>query len=69
MRLQQPFLLGHQYQSANDKYSGNGAIQGLVNQFQSPADPDTAIPDQYVMLGKKCLNKVEALLIPRNKTN
>ncbi|MFU0788491.1 YugN family protein [Cerasibacillus sp. JNUCC 74] len=69
VRLQQPFLLGHQYQRANDKDSGNGAIQGLVNQFQSPTDPDTAIPDQYVMMGKECLNKVEALLLPRNETN
>ncbi len=69
VRIQQPFLLGHQYEEGNDQDSRNGAIQGLVNQFQTPTDPDTEIPKTYIDIGKECIKEVEALLTPRNESN
>ncbi|AUJ25903.1 YugN family protein [Virgibacillus dokdonensis] len=67
VRLQQPFVLGHQYESGNDIDSRNGAVQGLVNQFQTPTDPDTDIPKEYIDMGKDYIKEVEALLIPRQE--
>lgn len=64
VRVDQPFLLAHEYRKGPDDTAGSGAIQGAVDQFQSPANPDADMPSEYIDMGKDLVKKVEGLLIP-----
>ncbi|CDQ39230.1 MULTISPECIES: YugN-like family protein [Virgibacillus] len=66
VRLEKPFLLGHQYQSGYDSKGSAGLVQDTFNQFQAPTDPDTEIPEEYIDSGKALMKKVEDLVIPRD---
>ncbi|UFT98194.1 YugN-like family protein [Radiobacillus kanasensis] len=63
VRLGSPFVLAHIYQGGVENHADNGALQGMVNQFQSPVDPDAKVPDKYVNRGKKLVQQLEHLLV------
>ncbi|MFD1040192.1 YugN family protein [Virgibacillus byunsanensis] len=64
VRLEKPFLLAHQYEKGYDEEGIGGALRGSIDQFQSPTDPDANVPDEYINIGKKLMQKVENLILP-----
>ncbi|NGP44286.1 hypothetical protein G4V62_04705 [Bacillaceae bacterium SIJ1] len=56
----QPFVLGHQYQRSIDYKASSSNITASVNQFQSPEDPDTDVPDEMYELGAQLVQEMEA---------
>ncbi len=67
VRLEKPFLLAHEYEAGNDQDSRNGPIQGMVNQFQTPTNPDAEVPPEYIEIGKSLVQKLEALILPSDQ--
>jgi len=59
VKIGTPFLLGHQYEDGIDKDGEVGNISATFNQFQSPKDPDTDIPEEYSEKGKAILQRAE----------
>ncbi|MEC5424903.1 YugN family protein [Virgibacillus sp. C22-A2] len=65
VRLEKPFLLAHQYQGENDVEGPMpGTAGSLINQFQTPIDPDADVPDEYIAIGKELVQKIESLILP-----
>ncbi|MBP1950081.1 YugN-like family protein [Virgibacillus litoralis] len=64
VRVDQPFLLAHQYQRGYDEEGAGGALRGAFDQFQSPVNADADVPDEYVETGREIMKKVERLLLP-----
>ncbi|SDQ29322.1 YugN-like family protein [Virgibacillus salinus] len=64
VRVDQPFLLAHQYQRGFDEEGAGGALRGAFDQFQTPVNADADVPDDYVATGKEIMKKVERLLLP-----
>ncbi|MDG5471829.1 YugN family protein [Jeotgalibacillus sp. ET6] len=54
-----PFLLGHQYEDGIDKDGEIGNISAAFNQFQSPKDADSDIPEEYQEQGINIIRKAE----------
>ncbi|QDP40950.1 YugN-like family protein [Radiobacillus deserti] len=63
VRLGSPFVLAHIYQDGVDDHADNGALQGMINQFQSPVDSDADISEKYVNRGKKLIKQLENMLV------
>lgn len=63
VKLGKPFVLTHLYQSGIEEESDNGALQGAINQFQSPADPDAAVPGKYIRQAERLVTELESLLL------
>lgn len=63
VRIGSPFVLGHQYEDGTEEEAIIGNMTASFNQFQSPKDPDTAVPKTFVEKGKEILRKVEGALL------
>ncbi|WP_138420283.1 YugN-like family protein [Aquibacillus sediminis] len=63
VRIGQPLLLHHKYQPSVEDHADNGVIQGAINQFQSPTDPDAEVSDKYIEKGKRLIEQVERILL------
>ncbi|WP_186576429.1 YugN-like family protein [Aquibacillus kalidii] len=63
VRLGAPFILTHKYQDDVEAHADNGVLQGSVNQFQSPIDPDSDVPTKYVEKGKRLIEQIENMLM------
>ncbi|MRG85204.1 YugN-like family protein [Salinibacillus xinjiangensis] len=63
VRVGKPFILGHQYTDGIDEDVMIGNITAGINQFQSPTDPDTEVPDEYIHQGNEIIKNVEKALI------
>jgi len=59
VELGQPYLLAHQYESGIDE---NAEHAGMLNQFQSPADKDAPIPEEWVEKGEQLVRELEQIL-------
>jgi hypothetical protein len=64
VRLGQPFVLKHQFQTGPDDHVSTGVISGLVDLFAEPADKDDAVEPEWVQRGKSALNRLEQALEP-----
>lgn len=64
VRVDQPFILAHQYQKGFDEEGLGGAVRGAVDQFQSPVNADADVPEEYVKIGKSFLKNIEKKLLP-----
>lgn len=60
IELGTPFVLKHLYQEGLDQEVWSA---GLVNQFQTPADKDAEVAEQWVQQARDILTKVERKLI------
>lgn len=63
VRLGTPFILTHKYQDEVEDHADNGVLQGSINQFQSPVDPDSEVPEKYVEKGKRLIEQIEHILL------
>ncbi|WP_407271923.1 YugN-like family protein [Radiobacillus sp. PE A8.2] len=63
VKLGTPFILTHKYQAGVEDHADNGVIQGSINQFQAPEDPDAEVPDKYVEKGQRLIEQVENILL------
>ncbi|GAA0500238.1 YugN-like family protein [Salinibacillus aidingensis] len=63
VRVGRPFLLGHQYASGTDEDAVIGNMTAIVNQFQSPVDPDTEVPEDIQSKGDELIKTVEQALL------
>ncbi|ENH97112.1 hypothetical protein J416_06672 [Gracilibacillus halophilus YIM-C55.5] len=63
VQIDQPYLLSHRYKNDVDAYASSGALEGAVNQFQTPVEKDADIPHEYIEKGKEALQRLEGLLI------
>ncbi|MFC4558618.1 YugN family protein [Virgibacillus kekensis] len=64
VRVDQPFILAHEYKKGYDDEGLGGAFRGAVDQFQTPENPDAEVPEEYIHKGKNYLRDVEKLLLP-----
>ncbi|SES64418.1 YugN-like family protein [Salinibacillus kushneri] len=63
VRVGRPFLLGHQYASGTDEDAMIGNVTAPINQFQSPVDPDTEVPEDIQSKGDDLIKTVEHALL------
>ena len=59
IRVQQPFVLHHIYNKGNDDTAQLATLGALVNQFQTPIDPDAPVPDAYEQIALELLTHLE----------
>ena len=57
-----PLVFKHLYEDGLDQDARVSAISGLVNQFQSPEDPDAAVEPHWVEKARSILEEVEHIL-------
>lgn len=53
IRFGQAYVLRHLYQNGIDSDGGFQIVGALVNQFQAPLDPDAALKEEWVQLGRE----------------
>lgn len=63
IRLEQPFVLKHVYNEGLDLKADAMVYKALVDQFQSPVDPDAPVESHWVNEAKNVLKRVEAELL------
>ncbi|KGX86733.1 YugN-like family protein [Pontibacillus litoralis] len=62
VKLGQPYLLAHQYQSGLDDQVHSGNIQAAFNQFQEPENPDAEVPERIIEIGQQLVFQLEEVL-------
>lgn len=61
VRIGTPYVLKHVYRTGNDPEAGKPAVLGaLVDQFQSPADPDADLSADDIRRAEAVLRETEA---------
>jgi hypothetical protein len=63
VRMGKPFVLGHQYKSGTDDEAVIGNFTASINQFQTPSDPDSDVPEEYVNQGNQFIKNIEHALL------
>ncbi|WP_274363463.1 YugN family protein [Paenibacillus thermotolerans] len=62
LTLGTPVVLNHQYNTGDDRSAETGVFSGMVNQFQSPADPNGPVDEQYVKKAEEIVRELELQL-------
>lgn len=63
VRVGQPFVLGHQFQTGIDEEGQTGNFSASLNQFQDPVDQDTSVPERFMEKGQQVLEAAEQALL------
>lgn len=63
VRVGQPYILGHQFQTGIDEEGQTGNFSASINQFQDPVDQDTSVPERFVEAGRNVLESAEKALL------
>ncbi|PKR78127.1 hypothetical protein CEY16_09440 [Halalkalibacillus sediminis] len=63
VRLKDPFVLSHRFESGVDQEGMSGNITGSFNQFASPEEKDAELDPKFIEEAEKVVQKVEQLLI------
>ncbi|MBO8156723.1 MAG: hypothetical protein H0Z32_09700 [Bacillaceae bacterium] len=63
VRIGQPFVLGHQFQTGIDEEGQTGNFSASLNQFQDPVDQDTSVPERFMEKGQQVLEAAEQALL------
>lgn len=61
IRLGQPYVLKHVYNEGLDPEAQPRTLGGLVDQFQSPLDPDAPVEQKWIEEARSKLEQVEQL--------
>jgi len=59
IKFETPYVLKHLYQEGVDSEAASGVMSALVNQFQSPSDPDAKVEGHWADQAKRVLSEVE----------
>jgi hypothetical protein len=54
-----PYVLHHLYEEGIDVEARSGALRGLVDQFQDPADPDAPVDEHWIAVAQQHLRMLE----------
>lgn len=58
-----PFVLNHLYEEGIDEEGRSGPLRSLIDQFQSPADPDAPLDDHWVIIAREALTELEQAVL------
>ncbi|WP_028987207.1 YugN-like family protein [Thermicanus aegyptius] len=58
-----PFLLSHKFKAGPDDRSEIGVLSAAINQFSEPQDPDAAVPEKYIPVGRRLVHDLELILL------
>ena len=60
IRIGQPFVLNHLYEEGQDETAQARVLGALIDQFQSPSDPDAHVEPHWVDKANAALREAEA---------
>ncbi len=63
LRFGKPFVLKHVYNEGLDGESTVGVYRFLIDQFQSPLDPDAELSGEEVKVAEAALRRAESMLL------
>nr|WP_263325035.1 YugN-like family protein [Neobacillus sp. Marseille-Q6967] len=63
VELGRPFLLSHIFEMGLDEQADAGALSGTLHQFAEPIDKDASVPEQFLSVGKRLVEELEATLL------
>ena len=62
VKLQRPYVLKHLYQEGNDPEASVRVAGALLDQFQSPVDPDAEVEAEWAERARNLLGKIEQVV-------
>jgi len=60
IRIGQPFVLKHQYEEGQDETAQMRVLGALIDQFQSPSNPDAHVEPHWIDKANAALREAEA---------